>query len=380
MSRIGDSGENELISQLRGFLRDSIPRHPSVGTVTRIGLKAVHVRLNDTGTLLKDIDVIGGTNSLSEGSTIYLLYFSDNRIVGLNPSLSGTGKTTGGAGAPTASTPPVGGLSGSGVNEQIAFWTGASTLGGASGFTFDGSSVAIPGALLMQNGQAIIWQPGSNPGGASTYYNASNYLVLYNSAQGYANGGGIQLTITLTNTSVPSLYWQEDPGIPNRTQLLVPNGGMGANVIIGGANGDIIFETTGGSGGNNRVQFPGEVDIVGPLKLDSYIFDLDSTDMTIDPYGATPGQVLTYNVDGKWRPADTATPSTLADEWPPEAINGVNDTFSLINTPITNSLELFLNGILINEGSGNDFTLSGTTITMLAIPQTGDHLRARYTY
>jgi hypothetical protein len=71
------------------------------------------------------------------------------------------------------------------------------------------------------------------------------------------------------------------------------------------------------------------------------------------------------------------------NETPSGTINGVNDTFTLANTvsPAA-SLSLYLNGQLQISGGGNDFTLSGLTITYAAgrIPQTGDVHRASYRY
>lgn len=73
----------------------------------------------------------------------------------------------------------------------------------------------------------------------------------------------------------------------------------------------------------------------------------------------------------------------IASETPSGTINGSNTTFTLANTPATvngsaSSLELLLNGVVLEAGSGNDYTLSGNTITMLLVPQTGDKLRAWY--
>lgn len=70
------------------------------------------------------------------------------------------------------------------------------------------------------------------------------------------------------------------------------------------------------------------------------------------------------------------------DETPSGTINGSNPTFTLANSPSpAGSLILAKNGIIQNSG-GNDFTLSGSTITFetLAIPQTGDVLKAWYRY
>lgn len=68
----------------------------------------------------------------------------------------------------------------------------------------------------------------------------------------------------------------------------------------------------------------------------------------------------------------------INNETPTGAVNGSNTAFGLANTPATGTLMLFLNGQLLEVGAGNDFTLSGATITMLQVPQTGDKLRATY--
>ena len=70
-------------------------------------------------------------------------------------------------------------------------------------------------------------------------------------------------------------------------------------------------------------------------------------------------------------------------ETPGGTVNGVNATFTLAAAPANcfgglSSLELYFNGDLLESGAGNDYTISGTTITMLLVPQTGDKLRASY--
>jgi len=65
-------------------------------------------------------------------------------------------------------------------------------------------------------------------------------------------------------------------------------------------------------------------------------------------------------------------------ETPGGTINGVNATFTLAATPVSGSEQIFLNGVLLESGAGNDYTISTATITMLVIPQTGDRLKANY--
>lgn len=65
-------------------------------------------------------------------------------------------------------------------------------------------------------------------------------------------------------------------------------------------------------------------------------------------------------------------------ETPSGSINGSNVTFTLANTPVAGSEEIYLNGLLQEPGAGNDYTISGSTITYLTAPLTGDKLRASY--
>lgn len=65
-------------------------------------------------------------------------------------------------------------------------------------------------------------------------------------------------------------------------------------------------------------------------------------------------------------------------EVPSGTKNGSNATFTLANTPISNSEHVYLNGILQDAGSGNDYTITGATITMLNVPAASDKLVVSY--
>ncbi len=67
------------------------------------------------------------------------------------------------------------------------------------------------------------------------------------------------------------------------------------------------------------------------------------------------------------------------NETPSGLVNGVNTSFTLAHTPAA-WIQLYLNGVLLEPGVGNDYTLSGTDITMTFAPQTGDKLRTYYMY
>lgn len=55
-------------------------------------------------------------------------------------------------------------------------------------------------------------------------------------------------------------------------------------------------------------------------------------------------------------------------EVPSGTINGSNVTFTLSATPVAGTVKLFKNGLLLLAGAGNDYTISGATITMATAP------------
>lgn len=73
-------------------------------------------------------------------------------------------------------------------------------------------------------------------------------------------------------------------------------------------------------------------------------------------------------------------PNFVTRETPSGAVDGTNTTFTLANTPTAGSEMGFLNGLLQEPGAGNDYTISGATVTMLTAPATGDRLRFTYRY
>lgn len=83
-----------------------------------------------------------------------------------------------------------------------------------------------------------------------------------------------------------------------------------------------------------------------------------------------------------WSQIPTAAGLTSSNfvtrETPSGSINGSNTAFALANTPIAGSEMVFLNGILQEVGGGNDYTISGSNITMVVAPLTGEKLVVTY--
>lgn len=172
-------------------------------------------------------------------------------------------------------------------------------------------------------------------------------------ATAFANGqtvDGISLVtgdrILLKNQSAPAengIYIVPASGAPTRATDMdawaeIP--GAFVAVEIGTANADTIWLCTADAGGS-----------------------LNTTAITWQQIPTTAG-LLSANF--------------VTRETPSGSIDGSNVTFTLANTPTSGSEELFLNGLLQQSGSGNDYTISGATITYLSAPLSGERLLANY--
>ena len=97
---------------------------------------------------------------------------------------------------------------------------------------------------------------------------------------------------------------------------------------------------------------------------------------TVDVSGRDTGDVLTWN-GAMWVPGGG---SWSINETPSGVIDGSNVTFTLAHTPIGGQIMLYLNGQYMTAGAGEDYILSGTTITMAAPLIPGAKIRANYQY
>ena len=70
--------------------------------------------------------------------------------------------------------------------------------------------------------------------------------------------------------------------------------------------------------------------------------------------------------------------NVITRESPSGTINGSNAEFSVAYTPVLNSEHVYLNGLLQEPGVGNDYTISGGTITFAVAPVSGDRIRVSY--
>lgn len=68
----------------------------------------------------------------------------------------------------------------------------------------------------------------------------------------------------------------------------------------------------------------------------------------------------------------------ICREAPTGTLNGSNVIFTLGNTPLSGKEMVILNGMILDPGAGNDYTISGATITMLTAPISTDKIFVTY--
>ena len=79
-----------------------------------------------------------------------------------------------------------------------------------------------------------------------------------------------------------------------------------------------------------------------------------------------------------WVQAEAAVGRLVHDETPTGAVNGVNTSYTLANSPTAGTLVVYEGGV--RKLLTTDFTLSGSTITMTYAPPDGSALRVDYRY
>lgn len=135
-------------------------------------------------------------------------------------------------------------------------------------------------------------------------------------------------------------------------------------------------DTGGGSIGINNINPTEKLDVVGNIRFSGALLP--------NNISGTSGQVLTSAGPGNvptWTTITTTPPATINfvdSESPAGTKNSTNVTFTLANTPTAGSLHLYFRGLRLKLT--DDYTLSGTTITMVTAPDLGDALLADYRY
>lgn len=153
--------------------------------------------------------------------------------------------------------------------------------------------------------------------------------------------------------------------------IAVKNSGITEAKLAASVAGDGLV---GGAGTPLSVNVGDGLEIVA----DAVKLKLDGSTLSLGPSGLklsnlADGYILVGNGSG------VATARQLiVRETPSGTVNGTNAAFVLAKTPVNSSEEVYLNGVLQDVGAGNDYTISGSTITFVDPPEAGSKIRVSY--
>lgn len=209
----------------------------------------------------------------------------------------------------------------------------------------------VPSAFVfVEEGTANAdtgWVCSSDPGG--TLGTTAITWVQFSSAGIVTAGNGLQKVGNVISVLLPA-----SSGLSAT--------GSGLSVVLNGATLNL-----GSSGLKITAGTPGQV-MIGTTTTGEALFTTLSGDVSSINGGGTVTLGSTIQ----------RTANIITRETPTGTIDGANTTFTLANTPIATSEEVFLNGVLQEPGAGNDYTISGGTITYLTAPISGDRVRVNY--
>jgi hypothetical protein len=255
-----------------------------------------------------------------------------------------------------------GGSTPSGADERVQF-SSKGKLSSDSSFTFDKvkKALTVPslsGSLTrLSNGQPYL-QAGTN---VTLTTSSLGYITISAPSVGGAPTNASYITLG-TNTTL-----SDERVITPSTGLNGLDGGAGGNYTL--SIDDAVVATVSGT------TFTGVT--YHTAGLSGSLTRLTNN----DPY-LLAGSGITLSTGSSGQVTITNSGALQTIEWNERltgTVDGTNTSFSLAYSPTTSlTLMLFLNGILLEQGVGNDFTISGTTVTMSQAPLPESKLTATY--
>ena len=244
----------------------------------------------------------------------------------------------------------------------------SSKLADGANFVKKDGSVAFTGAQSMGNNKLTTVATPTDSGDATTKGYVDNLIAALPTAYRYRN---VKVATTGNiNLSNPATSTIDGIGLAAGNRVLVLNQSTASQ------NGIYVFDTSStamvrATDSDLWDELVGSLVYVdqGTVQGEYRFFCTSNTGGTL---GSTS---VTYSQDS----SGTLSPANFVfGEIPSGAINGSNTTYTISVTPTTSTLSLYLNGMLLRSGAGNDYTITTNTITMTTAPVSGDVLIANY--
>lgn len=259
---------------------------------------------------------------------------------------------------------------GSVTNSKVAAGAGieSSKLADGANFLKKDGTVALTGNLDFNNNTGInVATPSANGHIANKVY-VDNLIASLPSAYKYRNVHAA--TTTNINLSNPGTAVFDGHTLVTGDRLLVKDQSTQSQ------NGIYVFDTSS-TALTRATDSDAWDELVGTLVyIDQGTTYGEARFFCTSNTGGTLGSTaVTYVQDT----SGTLSPSNfVTEETPSGTINGSNVTFTLANTPTAGTLKLYMNGVRLKSGAGNDYTLSTNIISFTTAPISGDVIIADY--
>jgi hypothetical protein len=256
------------------------------------------------------------------------------------------------------------------TNAKIAAGAAIDTakLADGSNFLKKDGSVAMTGNLDIGNQKVTnVGTPTSNSDATNKVY-VDNLINGLPSAYKYRNVH--VASVANINLSNPGTSTFDGHVLTSGDRVLVKNQTLPAEngIYVFNGSSSAMTRATDSDAWDELVGTLVYVDI-GTVNAEARYFCTSNTGGTI---GST---AVTYVQDTSGTLSAT---NFVTEEVPSGNINGSNTTYTLAYTPTSNTLKLYLNGVRLRSGAGNDYTISTNIITMTTAPISGDVLLADY--
>ena len=254
-------------------------------------------------------------------------------------------------------------------NSKVAAGAGiaSSKLADGANFIKKDGSVAFTGSVSLGNQTITSLGTPSNSTDASTKGYVDTAIAGLSSAYKYRNVH-VASTADVNISSAPSSI--DSHSLTSGQRVLLKNQATSSQNGIYDWNGTGVAMTRS-SDSDLWTEITGTL-----VYIDQGTTNADTRYYCTSNSGGTLGSTaITYVQDTA---GGFGASNIVTEETPSGSVNGSNTSYTLAYTPTSGSLKLYLNGIRLKSGAGNDYTISTNTITMTTAPISGDVLIADY--